>query len=189
MTQLMIQDPYDLQDINTIPSMVPMSTELKQYLVDVTQSMLRVITKQTTLEHEEGFLGEGEYHWPKDPAKPIILKGLRKLRTKNFSVVFERRGEHSVWFEATLTADPRNYPIGLYWMDLPASFFADFILEKSFMEDRPNHSIKRVSVFQFSLKNSTQPIQLQFESRADVSSLQDKYPKSFHFLKITRTGE
>lgn len=183
MTQPMIPDPYDVQDLETMPNPVPMSSELKKYLVDVTQSMLRVIAKQATLEHEEGFLGEGEYHWPKDPAKPITLKGFDKLRTNHFSVVFERRSEHSIWFEATLGVHPRNYPVGLYWMDLPASFFADFILEKSFVEDRPNHSIKRVSVFQFSLKNSTQPIQLQFESREDVSSLEDKYPKSFHLLK------
>jgi hypothetical protein len=188
MNEPTIQDPYDLVDIDSTPSKVPFSAELNQYLVVVMQSMIMVIKDKSDVKKTEPVLGEGEYHWPKDK-KPITLRVYKKLKTKRFSVVFERKNEDLPWFEGTLNAFPRNYPRSVYSMDLPASLFADFKLDKAFKEDRPEQSLKSVNVFQFHLKNSTTPVQLQFEAREDVSNLEDKYPKSFHFLKITRIGE
>jgi hypothetical protein len=181
--------PYDLHDVNTMPLIVPMTNEQKLYLISVVDAVLRVITKKTALEQEETLFGKGEFFWPKDPQKPIKVSksyDYENFRIKGLSLGFNRIDQNSVWSGAGITINPRNYPDGVYSMDLPASVFADFTLDKSFTEDRPEESIKRVNIFQFHLKSSQLNVKLQFEAREDVSSLQDKYPKSFHSLEITR---
>lgn len=190
MSEAKIVGPYDLQEVNDMPAIVPMTDEQKLYLISVVAAALRVIIKKTTLDAEESLFGPGEYFWPKDPKKPIkVSKSYRSTRFRDLSLGFRRKDQDSVWSRVGISIHPRNFPDGVYFIDLSASFFADYVLKKSFAEDRPEESIERINVFEFSLKNSTQDIQLKFESREDISSLQDKYPKSFHYLKIIRTGE
>jgi hypothetical protein len=163
--------------------------ELREHLYAVVPAMLRVVSKQTILPQEENLLGNGTDHIPKGPG-PVTLRYYdKKIGSDNLSASFKRRDEKSIWHESEITVGPGSYPRSVYLMNLSAGSFENYVLEKSFVEDRPSGSVKRVNVFQFRLKNSSQNIHLQFEAREDVSSLQDKYPKSFHFLKITRTGE
>ena len=189
MNEPKILGPNDLLDVNDMPAITPMTEEQKQYFVAIVEAVLRVIRKKSTLEQEEVLFGEGQYHWPKDPKKPIKVS--RSYPADNFRISFltlgfSRENQNSIWSHGGLTIEPKN---GVYAMDFPESFFADFVLEKVFAEDRPNQSIKRVNVFQFRSKESNPNIHLQLEAREDVSRLKDKYPKSFHLLKITRIGD
>lgn len=189
MSQPKIVGPNDLLDVNDMPAITPMTDEQTQYFVSIVYAVLRVIQKKSTLEQEEALFGEGQYHWPKDPKKPIKVS--RSYHADNFRIRFltlgfSRENQNSIWSRAALTIEPKN---GVYVMDFPESFFADFALEKTFAEDRPNQTIKRVNVFQFRSKETGPTIQLQLEAREDVSSLENKYPKSFHLLKITRIEE
>lgn len=183
MTEQTLQDPHNL------PAQVPFTDEQRLYLAEVTQAVLRVISKRTTLEKEEALFGEGHYHWPKAPGPIKFRYYYKKPRYQGFGLSFERLADDQIWFTGSFGFTPKNFPRGVYLMDLPASFFAGFTLEKVFAENRPDESIKRVNIFKFRLNEGNQNIQLQFEAREDVSSLQDKFPKSFHLLKVTRIGE
>lgn len=189
MNQPKIVGPNDLLDVNDMPAITPMTDEQRQYFVSIVDAVLRVIQKKSTLEQEEALFGEGHYRWPKDPKKPIkVSKSYRadNFRIRFLTLGFSRENQNSIWSRGGLTIEPKN---GVYAMDFPESFFADFVLIKTFAEDRPNQSIKRVNVFQFRSKETSPTVQLQFEAREDVSSLEDKYPKSFHLFKLTRMGE
>ncbi len=188
MDEQTLQDPYDLRDSDSTPVKIPLTPELNQYLVAVIKSVLITIKSKTDLNEIEKLIGQGTDHWPKDN-KPVTLRIYDKLRTKRFSIVFERKNNNLPWFQAELTVFPRNYPRSVYMINQSNDIFENFVLDKSFAEDRPTSAIKRVNIFQFHLKNSTVPIKLQAEAREDVSSLNDKYPQSFHYLRITREGE
>lgn len=192
MNELKLHDPYEFQDINNMPATVPMTDEQKKYLIEITNAVLRVIKKETPLEKEETLFGAGEFFWPKDPKKPIKVS--KSYQPNNFKVNylalgFRRASQKDIWNQAGFTIEPKNFPHGVYVMDMPASFFSDYELDKSTMEERPDEAIKRVNVFQFHLKGSKLNVKLQFEAREDVSNLQDKYPNSFHYLKIMRIEE
>jgi hypothetical protein len=183
MTEPIFEDP------NSLGAQVPFPKESREYLSLAIPAILRVISKQTSLSQEEAVLGKGTDHIPKGP-EPVTLRYYsKKVGSENLGSGFKRRDDKHVWSEGEISFGPRNYPRGVYLMDLPAILFVDFALEKTSIEDRPDESIKRVNVFQFRSKAGNQNVQLQFEAREDVSSLQDKYPKSFHTLKITRIGD
>jgi hypothetical protein len=183
MTEMPIQDPNDPRTV------VPFTEEQTQQMNMVTRAIVRVISKQNSLSEEESLFGEGKDHWPKAPGPILLRYYTKKLPDSNLSIEFERINDKEVWSSGAVGFRPKNFPRGVYRMDLPSTFFSDFVLEKAYAEDQPKRSIKRINIFQFRSQKGTANVQLQFEAREDVSSLQDKYPKSFHFLKVTRTGE
>lgn len=71
-------------------------------------------------------------------------------------------------------------------MGLPGTFFDDFGLEAKFAQERPKESLKRVNVFRYKRSDRGVNLQLDFEARSDVASLEAEYPKSFHRLTIRR---
>jgi hypothetical protein len=174
---------------NALSPQIPLPAKLSEYLHAVVPAMLRVVSKQTTLMQEENLLGKGTDHTPKGPG-PITMRYYDKtIGTDSLGATFKRKDEKSAWHESEITFGPSNYPRSVYVMGLSAGFFESYILEKSFVEDRPSGSIKRVNVFQFRLRSGFQNIRMQFEAREDVSSLQGKYPESFHTIKIIRLEE
>jgi hypothetical protein len=183
MTEIHAEDPLDTR------TQIPISDELKAYLALITPAILRVISKETTLIQEEQILGVGKDHAPKGP-EPVTYRYYDKnISGKHVGANFKRANESQTWSIGQIFLVPRNAPTGVYYMNLPSEFFNGYVLEKTFLEKRPDETIEAVNIFQFKLQNGAKNIRLQFETREDVSSLQDKYPKSFHLLKITRTGE
>lgn len=191
MNQLKIVGPTDALDPRELPSVVPMTEEQTAYVMAVTGMAIKVIQKRTTLEEaEKTIFGEGMYHYPKAPG-PVKMKGFRSenFRMKFIHIVFERTDEKSIWNNAGLEISTKNSPESEYQMNLPPSFFDGMVLDKAVAEDRlangatPAH---KVHIFQFHTSTDGVKVQLKFETRADLSNLQDKYPKSFSLLEIAR---
>jgi hypothetical protein len=149
--------------------------------------MRLVIENKRHLHENDEIFGQGEFFWPKDPKKPI--KSILSFEIDNFKfrfirLGFMRRSEQHPWESATLTVQPKNFPTGVYGMELPESFFTDLVLLKSYSEKREHGSIENINVFEFVPRENHSNIKIRFESRQDVSDLHEKYPRSFHALFI-----
>jgi len=191
MNQLKIVGPYDETDLHDMPSVIPMTDEQTAYVMAVTDMAIKVIQKKTTLEEAEKTLfGEGKYHFPKAPG-PVKAKVFRSenFRMKFIHIVFERTDEQSIWNAVELGIGTKNSPESAYQINLPSSFFDGMVLDKAVSEDRPMNGAtpaQKVHIFQFHTASNGVKVQLEFETREDLSNLKDKYPKSFHTLVITR---
>ena len=190
MNPTMLFDPYKAIESKDMPSTLPMTDEQKAYAVAITQMTIRVIQKQTTLDQTSALFGKGTYHVPKAPEQPITLIGFRaeNFRMESISIAFQRKDEKSLWHEADLRFETRrNVSQSAYRMDLPTSFFEGMVKDKAFLDERPEgNDPRRVHVFQFHTALQGVNVKLQFETREDMSNLNDSYPKSFHYLKVTR---
>jgi hypothetical protein len=193
MNSLKIIGPYDDTELDQMPSVVPMTDEQRAYTMAIAQLTVQVIQKTSTLaQAEQSLLGKGAYHVPKGP-EPIVAKVFRaeNFKMKFIGIVFKRADEKSVWGRATLRVDTKGSSKSQYQMNLPASFFEGMVFEKAYAEERkpeggpPEH----VHVFKFHKLQNNVKLRLQFESRPDLSPLSQKYPKSFHYLRVEREGE
>lgn len=184
-----ISSTYDDKNILEIPSIVEMNEEQRTYLMDIVSSVRSVIDGSSTLESEEAkILGDGEFFWPKDPNEPVMRSKsypLKNFRTRGIALKLSREDRSKPWDKAGISVTPRNFPIGVFSMNLPERFFHDYVLVNSHQEERPNDRIKNPLIFIFSDKND-QRIFMKLEVRNDVSSLADAYPRSFHLLWIER---
>lgn len=187
--QAKIASSYDNVENQNLPGVVPFNDEQRKYVLELLSAMLRVIEGTSDLDSEESnIFGEGEFFWPKDPVKPV--KTFRYYTFENFRVggitlSFERRDEHSRWQRTSIAIEPRNFPIGVYGMNLPTSVFRDFQLIKSVQETRPNESIYKPVVFYFSHR-TIRDLTLKVEARSDVASDGASYPSTFHAIEITQ---
>lgn len=191
LSDIKIKDGYEFLDHKNIPPVVVMTDMQKDYLKTVIQAAFSVVLGDSTLEKEESIFGSGLFFYPKSPNKPT--KVLRYYSSDNFKIdtinlSFERKTQISPWVSCVLAIDPRNFPRGNYFMDFPPELFGDFILDKVYFEDRPTQSLKRVNVFVFHHKNKGN-VKLMVEAAESVSSIEDKFPKGFHFIKLVSTGE
>jgi hypothetical protein len=182
-----LDSKFDKMDIDELPPIVPMSPEQSEYVIRITEKMREVLEHRRILEENDEAFGQGAFFWPKDPKKTI--KSRLSFEVDNFKFRFIRLGfvrktaKHP-WESAWLTVQPKNFPTGVYDMNLPASFFADMIFLKSYSEKREHESIRNVNVFEFIPRNSSSNTIIRLESRPEVSSVSNKYPRSFHALFI-----
>lgn len=188
-----LPDAFGNIELADMPSLVPMTSDQSLYVVALAQTAIKVLQKTKTLEQAETeIFGEGDFHWPKDPKKPIkISKSYRaeNFRMKFISLGFRRNTPEGDWLSAGLSVEPKNSSKSAYQIDLPSSFFDGMILDKAVTEDRPVNGATpahNVHIFQFHTSNNGIKVQLKFETREDLSNIKDKYPKSFHSLEITR---
>jgi hypothetical protein len=186
---MQVWKPDRADDPLGMPAIIPMPRKQALYIISIVNAMRRVIEKKTTLTREEALFGEGEFFFPKDRKKPIKASKSywsENFRLRSITVGFRRKHEGSDWHSAGLRVEPLNFPTGIYSMDFSPDFLNEFILERSYSEKRKEQSIEQVNVFEFRHKDLSNKIKLHFESRQDVSDLEDGYPKSFHALSITR---
>jgi hypothetical protein len=97
----------------------------------------------------------------------------------------ERKSQSSSWVKAGLTVHPRNFPKGVYDMQLPPEVFNDFELKKVAKEERQNERIKQPVVFYFEHKK-IKHLSLKIAARDDVAQVADRFPSSFHMIEIVR---
>lgn len=186
-------DAFGNIELADMPSLVPMTVEQRLYVIALVQTTIKVLQKKQTLEQaEKELFGEGGFHWPKDPQKPIKVSKSYKgenFRMKFISLGFRRNTSDGDWLSAGISIEPKNSTKSAYQMDLPASFFEEMILDKVASEDRPVNGATlahKVHIFQFHTSSDGVKVHLKFETRQDLSNLKDKYLKSFHSLEITR---
>lgn len=157
MAQIPITNKYDDENILEIPSIVEMNEDQKSYLMKLLSSIRSVIDNSSTLEIEESkILGEGNFFWPKDPQKPVMRS--KFFPSKNFQIRgirlnISRENNSQIWNKAVISVTPRNFPVGVYSMNLSEKFFDDYTLVHSKQENRPEYQIKDPIVFVFVLKN------------------------------------
>jgi hypothetical protein len=192
MNKLKIIGPYDRTDIKDMPKVIPMTDEQRAYVISIAEMTINVIQKKTSLEQAESVLfDKGVYHAPKD-AGPVILKAFRNenFNMKFINLVFERVDEQKIWKQAELKITTKNSPESAYQMDFPLSFFDGMTLETAYAEERKrNDETQLLNIFKFQSVNNGIKLKLQFETRADLSNLADKYPKSFHYLEVIRESD
>jgi hypothetical protein len=193
LNQPLIIGPFDATDYKQMPASVPMTNEQKLYTIGIAQTAIQVIEKQITLDQSEKTLfGPGEYNVEKDASKPILSKNFpsRNFRMRTISIDFGRKDEKSPWRAMGLNITPRNFPNSAYQMDLPYSFFEGMTLEKAYAEERKrNNETQLLHIFKFQSAKNGIKLKYQFETRSDLSSVSDKYPKSFHYLEVVREGD
>ncbi|XLZ71969.1 hypothetical protein ABT364_08365 [Massilia sp. SR12] len=180
---------YDRLDPTELPATVPMSPEQRDYLIYIANALREAIEGGRSLGESDPVFGKGTFYWPKDPKKPI--KTSLSFRPENFkmrsiSVGFRRQSSKGPWESAALLVNPRNFPTGVYRMDLPESFFSDLVLLKTYSKKREHASLPMVNVFEFAPRQGNTEIRLLLETRPDLSNLDQKYPRSFHSLLVTR---
>lgn len=95
----------------------------------------------------------------------------------------------SSWAGCNFVIRPRNFPRGVYSMDFSSELFEDFVLDDVLLEEHPMESLKRVNVFKFHHKDTSRKIYLTVKSAESVSSLQDKFPRSFYLMELHSSDE
>lgn len=176
----------DATENSEMPQIASFTNEQREYLLSILAAIRRVIEQQSRLETEETrLLGKGQFHWPKDGAKPVLRKFFfgKNFRMPGITLEFNRTKENAPWTRAWLSVTPRNFPQQAYHMGLPKEVFADFVLLKSRREHRPDEDIKNPVVFYF-VQSGGSRLTLKVESRDDLASVDDKYPSSFYSLDI-----
>ncbi|HEY0491479.1 MAG TPA: hypothetical protein VGD30_18360 [Telluria sp.] len=178
---------FDKMDPRELPTIVPIPAEQREHLALITQTMRQVIENKRSLEESDSVFGAGKFSWPKNRSEPIktaLWFGVENFRFRSISVTFNRKTSKSSWESAVLSVHPRNFPTGVYSMSLPKTFFANLVSTATFPQRRENESVTDVNVFEFSLQSNAN-IKFRFEARPDVSSVSEKYPRSFHALTIS----
>jgi hypothetical protein len=169
-------------DATQAPTLTP---EQNNYLKNVYQAMLRVVSGTTSLEQEEKLFGDGKDHWPKT-GNPTS-RYYENPPDRHIFVSFNKSHFDGPWVEGGLSLEPSGFPKKNYLMNLKPDFFEGLILEKIGIEERPTEPIKRVAVFHYRTHGLKFELHLQFESNIDFIDLKkDKFPSSFHFLLIKR---
>jgi hypothetical protein len=184
-----IKDPNSLLQVDQMPPISPMSDEQLKYVIDIFSATMRVIEGTTTLETEEkNTYGEGQFFWPKDPKAPTkLVKSFlpENFRMTGIALVFGRTTEGSRWRTASFSIHPKNFPNGIYQMNIPKDIFSEYKLIKAELSIRPDEHIKRVNFFHYINKSDGQLV-MTIEAHEDVSSLNDIYPSSFHAIQFQK---
>ena len=147
--------PSDALAVVDMPSVVSVSAEQSQYVVALANAVIRVLSRESTLEDEERALfGEGEYFWPKDPAKPIRVSksyDAANFRVNFISLSFARLSDGAPWTGAALALTPKAFPRSAYQFAVPADFFSAMRFVKASDEERPANGstpARKVHVFE-----------------------------------------
>lgn len=182
-----LSGPYDAVIPRDMPSIVPISAQQKIYLSLIVQAIFRVIISKSPLESEERIFGGGKFFWAKNPSSPVYVSRYYPSENFNMRIIglgFERKNSVSSWGICNFLIHPRNFPLGVYSMDFSSDIFEDFVLDDVFLEERPMESLKRVNVFKFHHKYTSKKIYLTVKSAESVSSLHDKFPRSFYLMEL-----
>jgi hypothetical protein len=184
-----ITAPYDNAENWQIPTIVALNDVQRSYVSEVLSALIRVIGEVSSLESEEKrTLGCGQFYWPKNPGEPIqVSKSYfgRDFRMSGIAARIERKSQSSSWVKAGLAVRPRNFPKGVYDMQLPPEVFNDFELKKVAQEEQQNERIKQPVVFYFEHKK-IKHLSLKIAARDDVAQVADRFPSSFHMIEIVR---
>jgi hypothetical protein len=176
-------DPLDL------PAAVDLPPVHRIYLSTVLASVVKIVEEGESLESQEVVLGRGEYSWPKDPKKPTKVSinfTSKNFEMRSISINFSRKDQASAWSKAEILVVPANFPRGVYSQNLPAEILKDYVLDNSFVVEHEHGPIKRANAFEYKHKSNGNNSRLYIEARGDVSTFDDKPPKSFYLLRITK---
>lgn len=186
---------YDSLDVLAMPSVVPATAEQNLYVALLVSSVVEVLLEKTSMEDAElRLFGKGEFFWPKDPKKPLLTS--KSYSTNNFrinfvSLSFARLSENAPWSGASLSVTPKAFPKSAFRFDLSEKVFASMKFERASTEDREANGstpARRVHIFEYSMNERGIKLNLHFETRDDLASLDAPYLTTFDVVKIKRAA-
>lgn len=187
--KLRIVSPYEEGESWEIPVVIPLSDEQRSYLIEILSAMIRVIGGSSSLEsEEERLLGVGQFYWPKNPDEPIKVSKSYfgdNFRMRGIGATLTRKNEGEPWSKADVVIRPRNFPRGVYAMQLPSIFFSEFELQNVKQEERNDERIRNPVVFYYKHKKINN-FYLKVEGREDMVNVKDLFPSSFHVIEMLR---
>jgi hypothetical protein len=165
---------------------VPVPSEEFAYLTTVISTALEYLTDAITLEQAEKVFGQGEYHYPKDPKKPITDKDYFK---NILSVSLKRKDGRSNWSRIDTGLRASDYQETYYALNLDAKYFNALVFEKAetFIDGFFEEHKRAKNRFTFKLKEG-RPTDIRVVFIADTiySDVKDRYPRNFEDVSIIR---
>lgn len=185
-------DRFEHMDLRQIPAVIELEKEENIYLSGLVDSAIEVVSSKKDLSEEDYVFGKGQFFFPKDPKKVARLSiyyGAENFRLRSITAGFRRLNPEGPWCGVTVSVRPRNFPTGVYSVNLAPSLLSSLRLEHSHNEKRPNQPVKDVNIFRYGFSRNGANMNLIFESKSDVSPLNEEPPKIFHNLIIERISE
>ncbi len=189
MSGIEIADRFQSVDPGEMPTLVPTTGQENLYVRYLINSLLDVFEQKRELHENDAVFGTGTFFWPKDPKKPTkasISYASTNFKLRSISIGLRRPTAEKPWCSGGISVHPRNFPTGIFKMDLTKDFFSEFKFQKAYIERRDDESTKNVNIFLYKSTSKNIDLNLRFEARTDVSDVRDQYPRSFHDLIIDR---
>lgn len=191
MSEIEITDRFQSVDPGEMTALVPTTGQENLYVRYLINSLLVVFEQKRELHENDAVFGTGKFFWPKDPKKPTkasISYASTNFKLRSISIGLRRPTAEKPWCSGGISFHPRNFPAGIFKMDLTKDFFSEFKFQKAYTENRDDESTKNVNVFLYKSTSKNIDLNLRFEARTDVSDVRDQYPRSFHDLIIERVS-
>jgi hypothetical protein len=185
---LSIASPRANEDTTAMPTIISMPAAGRDQLVHLFPQVSAVLTAKLPLLEKDPVFGSGKFFWPKDlrrPAKTMLSYEPERTHLRKVSLVYKRDTSHGPWASAELVVHPSGFPMSVYRMDLPPSFFAGFRLDKRYVRHAPHEGIGIVNVYEYSRRNGYEVLRLVVEARPDVSGIDSEFPGSFHKIVLS----
>lgn len=189
MSPSVFPDRFKNVDPTEMPVQVELTPDEKKYIFGIIADMIDVVAEGRDPQEQDSRFGSGKFFWPKDLTKPVrtsISYEAQNFKLRSISLNFRRSSAEAKWCRAEMLVRPRNFPIGIFKMNLPSVAFNEYNLQRTSIEDRPHESIPIVNSFFYTVQHNNQKIKLKISCRQDVSDFNKKYPKSFHEVIIER---
>lgn len=184
-----LTDRFEGMGLGDLPKIATLTTAESAYVISLLSSIIEVLDSNRDLQERDPLFGQGKYFWPKDPGAPqhaSITFGTQNFAFRSISIGFRREKSVGEWTTATMSIHPRNFPAGVFDMNLTKDSFSRFTLIKAVTENRPARAIKQYNVFLYRFSSGQKRFTLQIEARPDVSSIDKGYPSAFHEIIIER---
>ncbi|MTV56456.1 hypothetical protein, partial [Pseudoduganella buxea] len=154
-----------------MPRIIVMNDAERMYFTLLVGEMMKILSKRRDLEETDPIFGSGKYFWPKDPREKThtsITFGAQNFSLRSITIGFRRKSKDQPWQKGIITIHPRNYPVGVYDMQLPKEAFKNYVFESSSSEIRPNRPVKEVNIYSFRVLEEKSSLLLRYEARPDV---------------------
>ncbi len=178
--------------LESLPAVTPLTVEQRSYVEFLLKSICEAVQANRSLAEKDLIFGSGKFFWPKDPKYPtkaLISYGAPNFKIRNIDIDFSRVDANSPWRSGSIFMRPRNFPFGIYDMGLRKEFFTHMTLENSYVKKNEHTAIKIANVFEYRLREGGKNMRLIFWGRPDVSSIEDKYPRSFYAFEAELIDE
>jgi hypothetical protein len=164
---------------------VPFSADRLLATRSLMDAVVRIISKQTTLDAEKAILGIGRDHFPKARGPVLLRLYETPLGNETIEVAFERINEADGWSKATFGLRPKLFPKEVFDLQLKQNFFSQMKFISSREEERPLQRLEKVNAFNFEVNGLNMKVNVQFEAHPDASTL-GRVPETFHRVTISR---
>lgn len=181
--------PFDADDddvdISALPKLTVLNGSEVDYFLRIVISADNILLKKSTLDSETNLLGQGNFFWPKNPAKPTeLIKLYRDFQIHGMWMRFERVSKSQSWTKASLIITPRNFPDGCYQIKLGQSFWSNLNLKDISVREYAEQNPRKIRIYRYVLANNSK-IQYEFFEDAELNQAND-FPDKFFSINLSK---